>query len=309
MAEKNTDSNFFLVARRRHGFDEINLSRIEDRAIREHFETYISGMEQVLYVIQSPFNVMLYAKLNEQANQAFMRNRLLSKAAAIRGDYEDDTERILEDARKRTHKELEENPVDSEEMITLVAESLRDLEEDEAVHMSNSAALRQSVPVIWSTTETLVKDIARTLFNKDAILSAQFLEDQISNPFWRKGDIKLHHIAEHNFDVAHAMGDIIFEIHPCNSPDAMSKVCGFLFSPESNSKKMLKSGEVKHLYLTRNVISHRNGIVDAHHKRLSNCNEAVGQRLAIGVPEVESAYAISKQLAIALYQDNASSQG
>ena len=64
-------------------------------------------MVEVTYVVQSYFNLMVHAKIQEASNKIYDRNKMLAYADSMRGGFSDDSERIRKDAAERTKLEIE----------------------------------------------------------------------------------------------------------------------------------------------------------------------------------------------------------
>lgn len=296
-------SNFFLQTKKRHWLEELDLTSLPSDSLKSVFETYVANMNEVLCVVQSSFNLILHAQLEKQANQIFQKNRLLARANGLRGGYHEDRERILREAQKLTKEELDENGFESSEVLNCVVETLNELEKDEAIETSNFSTLRQSIVILWSATESLVRDIVRIVLNQDKNLAIYFFESSTTSPYWNKKNISYEHFKDHDFDLSEKLGDVALEINACSNSTSMGSAYAFLLGPDSETCKILKSKEFFYLCRLRNIIAHKNGVVDKKFKDETQCVEPIGERLKVSPDVFDCCFDISKSLAKSLIKE------
>ncbi len=58
------ESNFFLQSSKCHRFDDFDIESIDEPEMKRLFQTFQRNMDEVLYVVQSSFNLMVHAKLD-----------------------------------------------------------------------------------------------------------------------------------------------------------------------------------------------------------------------------------------------------
>ncbi|MBD3610900.1 MAG: hypothetical protein HUJ13_00440, partial [Hydrogenovibrio crunogenus] len=256
-----------------------------------------------IYVVQSYFNLMVHAKLQEVSGKIFERNRMLAYADALRGEYTEDSERINKDAAERTKKEIENEGFEKYSILETVIKTLNELEKDQVIEISNKSTLRQSIVIIWSAIESLIRDIIRVKLNTNKELAVAFLDSSETAPYWQKKQISFEHLKSHDFDLSGRLGDIALEMNSCSNLSAMKTAISFVFGNESLSFLSLKSGEFYKLYKLRNVIAHRNGIVDEKYKSEVACVEDIGQTVNV-TPELFSfCFKSAKELAMRMLQE------
>lgn len=296
-------SNFFLQTKKKHWLEELDLTSLPSDSLKSIFETYVANMNEVLCVVQSSFNLILHAQLEKQANQIFLKNRLLAQANGLRGGYHEDRERVEHEAQKLTKEEMDENGFESSNILSCVVEALNELEKDKAIETSNLSTLRQSIVILWSATESLVRDIVREILNKDRSLAIAFFESSTTSPYWNKKSISYEHFKEHGFDLSEKLGDVALEINACSNSTSMGSAYAFLLGSDSEACKILKSREFFYLCRLRNIIAHKNGVVDKKFKDEVQCIEPVGERFKVSPDIFDCCFDISKSLAKSLIDE------
>ena len=297
-------SNFFLQSsKKHHNLDNFELDLLEDKDIKALFETYTINMKEVLYVVQSSFNLILHATLKEHANMKYQQNKMSVIADVLRGKCSEGTQEMGEETQRRTDKQIEEEGFPDEDILNQVASTLNSLEHDQVIEISNYSVLRQSVVIIWSATESLIRDVIRTLLNHDIELANKFFESSDTKPYWNKKNITYDHLRNNNFNVQENMGDIALEINPCSYLNTMKSAFLCLFGHESKSYVAIKGRSFFLLYKLRNVIAHRNGIVDEKYKLETGFDGQVGERIKVMPDDFTENYLASKKLAISLLQE------
>lgn len=296
-------SNFFLQSSKVHRFEEYEADRLSNEDLRKSFIAYRENMVEVLKVVQSSFKLMVHAKLAEEANSIHMQNRMLSYADAIEGGYEEDKVKIEEDASKKTKKQIESEGFDDERIINYVEDKLSKLENDSTIRISSFATLRQSIVIIWSATESLLRDVFSATLNSDNDLAARFFESSETNRYWSSKQISYEHIKGFGFNLNSKMGDVALEINGCSNQQSLLVAYGFLFGRDSEIYKNIRSRNFFILYKLRNIIAHRNGIVDEKYKRETQCNDEIGDRVKVLPENSTECYSVSKNVAYSLLQE------
>lgn len=142
-----------------------------------------------------------------------------------------------------------------------MTETLNELEKDEAVDILNRSTLSQSVVIIWSVTESLIRDVIKERLNSDRSLAIDFFKSNETNPYWQRKQLTIEHLEEFGFDLTEKLGDVALSINACNSLAPMKSAFEFVLGKNSESYSALKSPGFYKLYKLRNVIAHRNGMV------------------------------------------------
>jgi hypothetical protein len=298
-----TQCNFFLQTTKSQRFEDFNTECISTPELRRLFEAFEVNMSEVIYVAQSYFNLVVYAKYQELSNKIFFQKHLLATAAAIRGEYKEDSERIQKDAAERTKKEIESDKFAEYPIIEMAIDALNELEKDEAIKISNKSTLRQGIVIIWSAIESLIRDLIRVKLNSNKELAIAFFESSETAPYWQKKQISFEHMKSYGFELSERLGDVALEMNSCSNLSAMKTAISFVFGKDSLSLQSLKSGDFYKLYKLRNVIAHRNGIVDEKYKSEVGCVEAVGEIVNVTPELFSSCFATAKEMAMSMLQE------
>ncbi|KEA64087.1 hypothetical protein ADIMK_1822 [Marinobacterium lacunae] len=293
-------SNFFLQTKKLHRLEELDLSSLPSDSLVEVFQTYVANMSEVLSVVQSSFNLIVHSQLRERANQMFQKNHMQAYANGLRGGYHEDRKRVEQEAQELTKEELDKNGFNDSEVINSVVATLNELEKDEAIATSNHSTLRQSVVILWSATESLLRDSVRECLNQDKVLAGKFFESPITSPYWNKKNISYDHLMAYNFDLSEKLGDVALEINECANPTSMSSAYAFLLGSDSDSYKAIKSKEFFYFYKLRNLIAHKNGVVDKKFKDETGSSEPIGERIRMSPDIFDQCFDVSKSLATSL---------
>lgn len=295
------DSNFYLQSKSKHRFDEFDVSSFSDFSIKVLLETYIENMNEVRALVGSSFKLILHAELREQANRLYDREKMLSYADGLEHGYSSDSERINREASEKVKAVIKDQDLNDTQILENVVATLNMLENDDAIKRSNFATLRQSIVAIWSATESLIRDLVAFELNNNCDKAKEFFESDITNPYWTKKSISYDFISNFGFNLSDCLGDIALEINSCNGIGPIRKALSFLYGEESEIYKIVKSSDFYKLYKLRNLIAHRNGVVDERYLSEVGCVENVGDRIVVFPDRFSECFLTSKALATAVY--------
>jgi hypothetical protein len=281
-------SNFYLKVEKKHSFKDFDLSHIKDQRFTDIFDAYISNMEEVLSVVRSSFKLTLHGQILERANRLHDRNLMLAYADGLEHGYSEDKERINKEASLKTKSAIENEEL-GDDLIEKTISILEQFANDPVISGSNLSTLRQSIVIVWSATESLIRDIIKITLNSDLNKAISFFEDQSTSSYWNKKQLSFEHLKSFMFDVSEKMGDIALEINPCSNLNAMIIAYSNIFGSNTKSSQTLRSSGMYRLYKLRNLIAHRNGIVDKKYKKETSCGEDIGDRIQV-LPDDFSEY-------------------
>jgi Mg2+ and Co2+ transporter CorA len=149
----------------------------------------------------------------------------------------------------------------------------------------------------------MLRDILRHALNNDPNLAASFFDSPITAKYWSKKQITFDHIRSYGFDASRKMGDIAIEINPCSNIASIRSAFQLLLNQELNCHEEINSKEFYRLYKLRNIIAHRNGVVDKQYKDETGADAEIGERLIVSPNDFSKHYLTSKKLAYALLKD------
>ncbi|SBT17934.1 hypothetical protein MGA5115_02051 [Marinomonas gallaica] len=295
-------SNFYLKVKKEHSFANFDLGQMTDQDIADVFSAYISNMEEVLSVVRSSFKLTLHGQILESANRLHDRNLMLAYADGLEHGYSDDKDRINEEASSKTKSAIENEEL-GDDLIEKTISILEQFANDPVISGSNFATLRQSIVIVWSATESLIRDIIRFTLNSDIEKAISFFECSETSPYWNKKQISFEHMKKHRFDMSNKLGDVALDINPCSNLNAMKVAYSSIFGRNEKSTQALSSAGMYQLYKLRNVIAHRNGIVDEKFKSETSCNEEIGDRVHVFPNDFSECFLQSKTFAEILLQE------
>lgn len=298
-----TESNFFLQTSKSERFEDFETGGIAHPELVRIFDAFEANMVEVTYVVQSYFNLMVHAKIQEASNKIYDRNKMLAYADSLRGGYSDDSKRISKDAAERTKIEIENGGFENFSILDTVIKTLNELERDKVIELSNKSTLRQSIVIIWSAIESLIRDTIKFKLNSEKELAILFFESSETAPYWHKKQITFEHIKSYGLDLSNRLGDVALEINSCSNLSSMKVAMSFVFGKNSSSFQNLKSNDFFKLYKLRNVIAHRNGMVDEKYKSEVECLEDVGQAVNVTPELFKFCFNTAKKLATVMLRD------
>jgi hypothetical protein len=296
------ESNFFLQSSKEHSFEDLNIDEIKIEELRDTFSAFSSNMEEVLFAVQTPFNFAVHSELRIRANNLYNKNKLLARADALRNHYENNASKISEKATELTEDEIKRGALDHG-LIDCVISSLSDLEKDDAIKKSNNSTLRQSIVIMWSSVESLLREFLRICLNSNHKYATNFFESEITAKYWNKRQLTFDHLKTCEFDISMKMGDIALEINPCSNIRSITAAFSWVFNPESGFLATINSRDFYYFYKLRNLIAHKNGIIDQQYIKETDGRHIPGQRLEVTPEDFSKYYLLSKKLASSLITD------
>tara|TARA_Y100000052_G_scaffold19477_1_gene19209 strand:+ start:527 stop:1420 length:894 start_codon:yes stop_codon:yes gene_type:complete len=292
------DSNFYLQTPKAHFFDDFDLSCISSDAVREIFTVFKTNMEEAREVVAMSFVLMLHSEVDIITQQMHVRSLLDTQINALKGGYEDDDERKYNEAKDLTSSTFKQ--YEGQKIVEAVAQKLNTLEENSSVKESNLASLRQSIVIIWSAVESLVRDLIRYKLNSDFKLADNFFQSNETAPYWKKNHITYELLLEYDFNISENLGDIAFQLNSCNGLNTILTVCRFVFGNDHLSVRLLKDDDFYSLYKLRNLIAHKNGYVDEKYAQEVSGDFKVGERIEILPKDFSKCFLTAKEFASSL---------
>ena len=301
---QNASRHFFLRKPERFELDEIDPAELNDEEIRLAFSVFKGTLDEIVGAAQAFYIMSMAAVIDSQFNRLFVSNILRTKANFIRAGREITDEDIRQEARNRTIKEWEERENHDEILLQEASHRLIDLSSNtpELIAESNNAILRQSSVMLWSATETLLRDYLRISINRQPTLSKKLFESDETKRYWNARDLTIDVIQNANFNLQQSMGDAMIEINAMISLKSIKAAYSVVF-PAEGLMKALKSQTTYNLFTLRNLVAHRNGLVDA--KYLSETSFAVelGKKINISPAQFEELYMAAKSIGIELFKN------
>lgn len=158
-----------------------------------------------------------------------------------------------------------------------------------------------SLLLTWSAIEVVANDTFITVLNNRGKLAQRIFDEKASQKHFQAFKVDIEVLVENDFNLQNRMGKLLARSAPLDSTEDIKKVFSALFPNHSVLLSAISSGELRTLYLQRNLIAHCRGIVDEHYIARSGRTETpLGERLKVGVTEIQNAMVVAKQFGSAL---------
>lgn len=288
-------SSFFLHSSNEYYFDDINLEKTINNKFRNLISAFTSNMTEVLFSVQTPFNLVTHSELQILHN----KNILLAHADALRNNYDDDNDKIIEKAKTLTDATMADREK-RRELIDSITNRLSILGKDEAIRKSNEATLRQSIVIMWSSVESILRDFLKLHLNSNYEIASNFFESELTAKYWSKKQISFDQLKYFKFDLSNQMGNVALDINPCSNLRAIKAAYSWILKNQSNCLEIINCRDFYLFYKLRNLIAHRNGVVDQQYIEETNYCGALGERLEITPDDFSDYYQLSKKLVTSL---------
>jgi len=290
---------FFMRQPKNFGLDEIDESTFPDEDTRVAFAAFKSTLIEVTRVVQVFYNMAMAATLDTN----FVSTYLRTKADSIGTSWEDNESAIHDEARRRSRDAIDSKD-HRDALLEAVSKRLISLSESvpELVADTNDAALRQSSVMLWSASESLLREYFRLSVNSQPALAVKLFKYEETKRIWNPRDFSLELIEGVRFDLQKCMGDLLLEINPMISLKAIKAAFLVVANCDEVLTKTLKSTETYNLFALRNLVAHRNGIVDKKFLSESSLTGNVGERITLAPIHFEDMYMAAKAIGLALYE-------
>ena len=147
---------------------------------------------------------------------------------------------------------------------------------------------------LWSAVESLASDVWICAVNlRPDLFAARVLRDfsEALPEGMSSRSIPLGIAARYKFDLRRCIGDIIGKRIDFTNLDDIRKAYKSAFELDDEGTQLLQSEKLKHLVLIRNLIAHRNGVIDDQFKLKTKSAEEVGEELTI-TDEIAANFAV-----------------
>jgi hypothetical protein len=134
----------------------------------------------------------------------------------------------------------------------------------------------QGIVLIWSAFEVLARDLFVFCLNRKPELVGKIIQNESTKRLFQLKGLDFELLSQHRFDVSHAMGDILVQIHDLGNLAAMKACFTALFPNEAALRDSLSGSDLWLLSQRRNLIVHRRGIIDMKYL------DSTGETLPLG---------------------------
>ena len=296
-------TQFFMRKPARFKLDEIEESKLPDEEMLLAFAVFKSTLNEIVGAVQAFYNMAMAGAIDARFNRILMANRLRAMAKFTGTDKEKDDEEINREALKQTHAEWSLDGLD-EELLQQVAHNLMHLSDNvpDLIAESNNAILRQSSVMLWGATENLLREYFRVSVNRKPVLSKHLFESEEAKRFWNVRDLTIDVIQGAGFDLGKCMGDVLIEINPMINLKSIKAAYAVICGNSENLKRLLKDKATYDLFALRNLVAHRNGLVDAKFLSETSFTIELNEKVIINPALFEKLYMAAKDIGVELFQ-------
>lgn len=304
MSDKVAEARGLFVMQRRQSLHRGLLEDAPSEAFDtgQVFSAFRASLVEVTRVAQAFFVMAMAAVSGEKQRHLFVTHSIRIKADFMENGRAEDESAIRSEVERKVREDWAAWS-DSEEFMVAIAEKLLNLSKEipELVSETNVAILRQSAVMLWSACESLVREYFRIRLNDDPSLALAVFSDDEAKKFWSSRDFSLEAVERVGFSLQRCMGDLLLEINSMISLKAMKAGLRVVTANNCEVMKALKSEDTHWLFQLRNLVAHRNGVVDEHFLMESRHIGKVGDRLVLAPTDFEKMYSAAKTVALALF--------
>lgn len=300
--EEQAEECFFMREPKHFSLDEIDASRIDEEEMQLAFSVFKDTLREIVFAVQAFFNMTLSATLESRFERMLMANMLRIRAEFYRKNKEPGENEIQDEARLRTLEEMD----NADFKVAALEETARRLLElsahtPDVVSNSNNAILRQSSVMLWSGTENLLREYFRITINRHPNFAQKLFTSDEAKRYWSSKDLTIDVIHSAGFNLQNCMGDTLLEMNSMISLKSI-KAGYTVICPNDNLLKILKSKSTYNLFALRNLVAHRNGVVDAQFLSETSYLAEVGEKIIVTPSHFDELYMAAKNIGIELFK-------
>jgi hypothetical protein len=265
------------------------------------FIVFKATLNEIVGAAQAFYIMSMSAVIESQFKHIFMTNRLRVMGDFIGTEKDGVHDEIEHEARSRTLEEWRNLESHDEKLLQEASHRLLELASNtpELVADSNNAILRQSCVMLWSATENLLREYFRITVNRQPMLSKQLFESEEAKRYWNSRDLTIDVIQSADFNLQQCMGDALLEINSMISLKSIKTAYSVIYTAD-RLMKILKSQATYNLFALRNLVAHRNGLVDAKFLSETSFSAKLGEKFNISPVHFEELYLAAKSIGIEL---------
>jgi len=270
-------------------------------------KTFVTNLESAVTTACLPFTFAQGTArlLHWQMTQAAERIRHIKRLYP----HPDDPDAHLDDATREAkadaiaHEKHEAAMATKEVRLAIVGRTMGFLQaylEFEEVAESAHELLRQVLVMVWGAFEVLVGDVVRAEVNREPLLAETLLSADNTKRYFSNRTVTVQALAKHQFNVACAMGDVIFaDIHFDGLP-MIRDVLGVLFEESNDLHRQLADNTLWLLWQRRHLIVHKRGVIDAAYLARTSDNLPIGSKLIVDSNCIEEGMLLVSHIALGL---------
>ena len=224
------------------------------------------------------------------------------RAEYYRKNKEPGDNEIQDEAKLRTLEEMDSTDF-KDGVIQEISRRLLELSAHtpDVVADSNNAILRQSSVMLWSGTENLLREYFRITINRHPNYSQKLFVSDEAKRYWNSRDLTIDVIQSAGFNLQNCMGDALLEMNSMISLKSI-KAAYSVICPNDNLLKALKSQATYNLFALRNLVAHRNGVIDAKFLSETSYLAEIGEKIIVTPSHFDELYMAAKIIGTELFK-------
>lgn len=163
---------------------------------------------------------------------------------------------------------------------------LLELSKEEDVKDGARHLILQGTVLIWGAFEALSRDLFRTYLNLKPGAYSRLLADPDVRRRFELSRVSIERVADFDFDLSERLGDLLVEQNDLADLAGIKATFSALFPRDEGLRSAFGQRDLWLLFQRRNLIVHRQGIVDARYVELSGDRQPVSAPLAVKPKEL-----------------------
>jgi hypothetical protein len=227
------------------------------------------------------------------------RIRLLKEVDAGQEPTKEQQQRAFATASEKMDAELKA-PETSKQLAQSVVRDLLRLLEREEFDVAARELLLETLVMMWGAFENFVSETVRLLVNVNPSLATVLLTDVTAKKHFPARGISVDDLANHGFNVASSMGDILLRDRQLESLPIIKDVMGTIFPADQELRSQLSDPGLWLLWQRRHLIVHRRGMIDENYRSKTSDVAQLGTRLHVTSDYVEASFSLVVRTAVAV---------
>lgn len=228
----------------------------------------------------------------------FQRIHIASRIRAQAYDWDDAKAREVADADMSKWLSSDEG---HSQLITDILDSLSNSFRN-GIESAAHELLRQGLVLVWSAFEVLSRDIFETVMNQEPKKIQGLMANPITRRRFEAERLSMDVLLRYSFDLSTKLGTVLVSQNDFSDLPFIKSLYSVLYPGNVELTESLSHKELWLLYQRRNLIVHRNAVVDQLY--LDNTGEAaaIGQRLVFTSKQFDVAFDVVASAGTALVQ-------
>jgi hypothetical protein len=269
--------------------------------LRPNAQVFLSNLKSVSTVASIPFALTNSAALNLRFRSIHIAEKIRARKSL--GPDGEPTEEALHEALQIANRRMSEEMQSREsrdEMDGLIVSNLKSLLDAPEFEAAARELLLETVVMVWGSFEVFITETVRLILNGNPQIATKLLADDSAKKHFPPRGISLDLLAEHQFNVATSMGDVLLADRRLDSLPVIKDVLGAMLPGATALRQTLATRELWTLAQRRHLIVHRRGIIDAPYLANTGDQSKVGERLKITSNYVFQSFELVRDAAIEL---------